>query len=692
MKKIYTLLAIAATLLLASCDKFLNREPITNITPEKYFKSADELAAYTINYYTTFFTSYAGNYSVGVIWEDAFTDNLVRDGSGNGTALQYFSASNTRWLVPTGQATSTLFHNIRVCNYFFEQVLPKMEDGTLSGKDVEHYVGEMYVMRAQAYFSALRTFGDFPIIEEVLPDDREVLIEASKRAPRNEVARFILSDLDKAASLLNLTDKRRITKDLALLIKSRVALYEATFEKYHKGSGRVPGDANWPGAKMSYNSGKSFNIETEVNFFLDQCLAAAEQVADAHTLVNNTGVMNPTKAATPYGWNPYFEMFSQPDPSSVSEVLLWREYNREQNVASGQGPYIYEGGNCGATRSHIDGFLMKNGLPIYASGSGYKGDESLDLQQEGRDDRDYAVGLEGAHLRGALLCARECRIGRDVEEGRVRKAELVELVGHGFGEAVLVEESVGHDEGALSAERVFELVKRDGRAALFDINLFGSSEPKHILSPFGDGLDIQQVLYADVFADAVAAPGAASERKRRRELEVIKISDPAVRGGSVDEHAAGLHPRGEGVEPVSAGGFVEIDRGGVAVAAVGDEALRLCEGVFEVFGLIHREHRRELFVREFFRKLDAFDLADEYLRALRHLDSGEGSDREGALSDDFGVQRAVDDDRLSDLFELAALEEVAAAAREFILDRGVDLFVNDYRLLGGADHSVVEGL
>ena len=387
MKKIYTLLAIAATLLLASCDKFLNREPITNITPEKYFKSADELAAYTINYYTTFFTSYAGNYSVGVIWEDAFTDNLVRDGSGNGTALQYFSASNTRWLVPTGQATSTLFRNIRVCNYFFEQVLPKMEDGTLSGKDVEHYVGEMYVMRAQAYFSALRTFGDFPIIEEVLPDDREVLIEASKRAPRNEVARFILSDLDKAASLLNLTDKRRITKDLALLIKSRVALYEATFEKYHKGSGRVPGDADWPGAKMSYNSGKSFNIETEVNFFLDQCLAAAEQVADAHTLVNNTGVMNPTKAATPYGWNPYFEMFSQPDPSSVSEVLLWREYNREQNVASGQGPYIFEGGNCGATRSHIDGFLMKNGLPIYASGSGYKGDESLDLQQEGRDER-----------------------------------------------------------------------------------------------------------------------------------------------------------------------------------------------------------------------------------------------------------------------------------------------------------------
>ena len=385
MKKIFILLALAFAVSLSSCNKFLDREPITNITPEKYFKSADELAAYTINYYTTFFTSYAGNYSVGVIWEDAFTDNLVRDGSGNGTALQYFSASNTRWLVPTGQATSNLFRNIRACNYFFEQVLPKLEDGSLSGKDVEHYVGEMYVMRAQAYFSALRTFGDFPIIETVLPDEREALIEASKRAPRNEVARFILSDLDKAAGLLNLTDKRRITRDLALLLKSRVALFEATFEKYHKGSGRVPGDSSWPGASMSYNSGKSFNIDNEVKFFLDECLSASEKVADAHTLVANSGVMNPTKSA--YGWNPYFEMFSQPDPSTVNEVLLWREYSREQNVASGQGPYIYEGGNCGATRSHIDGFLMKSGLPIYASGSGYKGDETLDLQQEDRDER-----------------------------------------------------------------------------------------------------------------------------------------------------------------------------------------------------------------------------------------------------------------------------------------------------------------
>ena len=387
MKKIFILIVSAATLLLsAGCNDFLDRQPITNITPEKYFKSADELAAYTVNYYETFFTTYRNNWNVGPIWEDASTDNLVRGGSDNGTTLQYFSPSNGRFLVPAGQNTSTAFSRIRICNYFFEQVLPKMEAGTLSGSDVNQYVGEMYVMRAQAYFYALRTFGDFPIIENVLPDDNEVLVEASKRAPRNEVARFILSDLDKAISLLGNGAKNRITKDLALLIKSRVALFEATFEKYHKGSGRVPGDPNWPGA--SKNTGKSFNIDGEVSFFLDQCLSAAEQVADNHKLTSNSHVMNPdTGKQQLYGWNPYFEMFYQPDASGIDEVLLYREYSVDLGVTTAMPSYIREGGNCGPTRSHVDGFLMANGLPIYAADSGYKGDETLDLQQEGRDER-----------------------------------------------------------------------------------------------------------------------------------------------------------------------------------------------------------------------------------------------------------------------------------------------------------------
>lgn len=52
-----------------------------------------------------------------------------------------------------------------------------------SAADIEHYIGEMHFMRAWIYFSYLRKFGDYPIITEVLPDDKAVLMEKSVRQP-----------------------------------------------------------------------------------------------------------------------------------------------------------------------------------------------------------------------------------------------------------------------------------------------------------------------------------------------------------------------------------------------------------------------------------------------------------------------------------------------------------------------------
>src|SRR5699024_2887566 len=47
-----------------------------------------------------------------------------------------------------------------------------------------------------------------------------------------------------------------------------------------------------------------------------------------------------------------------------------------------------EGGAAtGYTRSLVESYLMKNGLPIYASGSGYDGDQTLDKVRQNRDER-----------------------------------------------------------------------------------------------------------------------------------------------------------------------------------------------------------------------------------------------------------------------------------------------------------------
>lgn len=107
----------------------------------------------------------------------------------------------------------------------------------------------MHFLRALEYFNRYRKFGDYPIITEPLKDDMEILTEASKRSPRNEVARFILSELDKAAELMKDKDmvKTRVNRDVALLMKSRVALFEGTWLKYFKGTAFVPNGDGWPG-------------------------------------------------------------------------------------------------------------------------------------------------------------------------------------------------------------------------------------------------------------------------------------------------------------------------------------------------------------------------------------------------------------------------------------------------------------
>ena len=278
-----------------------------------------------------------------------------------------------------------------LCNYFFETVIPKYEAGQITGGDdaIRHYIGEMYFIRAWVYYSKLKTFGDFPIVTKVLPDVKEELVAHSARRPRNEVARYIISQLDSAALYMQEDisgNKTRLTRDCALLVKSRVALYEATFEKYHRGTGRVPGDANWPGKKAYPNY--STDIDQEINWFLDQAMAAAEQVADKIQLTENTGLTNPTGPTAITNWNPYFEMFAAEDMSVYPEVLFWKDYLISGDVAISHGApaYIYSGGNNGMLKSFVDCFVMEDGLPYYKSDN-YQGDKRIMDVKANRDLR-----------------------------------------------------------------------------------------------------------------------------------------------------------------------------------------------------------------------------------------------------------------------------------------------------------------
>ncbi len=406
MKKyIQIIIIVLVTTIFASCEDFLDREPLANLSPETYFTDVTHLQAYADKYYVDIFPSVSGN-SYGIYGKDDGTDNQI-----SATPPNRFTEGE--WRVPQKEDDDKIsinwsFKTIYRLNFFFANVLPKYGDdingtkNTITGNlpDIKHYIGEMYFLRALEYFNRYQKFGDFPIIEEPLEDDMAILTEASRRFPRNEVARFILSDLDKAAEYMK--DKEmattRINRDVALLLKSRVALFEGTWLKYFKGTAFVPKGEGWPGKSKDYNANYQFpsgSIDNEIDWFLEQAMNASKEVAELYkgNLTQNTGILPQTKDELK-ALNPYFAMFSSDDLSGVKEVLLWRQY--VQGLGSGHdlGLSTNQGNHgIGVTRGYVQNFMMSDGTPVYthgtyAHGDGYyRGDGEIANVRINRDSR-----------------------------------------------------------------------------------------------------------------------------------------------------------------------------------------------------------------------------------------------------------------------------------------------------------------
>ncbi|MBN1186621.1 MAG: RagB/SusD family nutrient uptake outer membrane protein [Bacteroidales bacterium] len=377
-----TALCAISLLFLNACNDFLDEEPLSNITPDNYLNEESQLAAYAINLYDFNTPNFQ---QANIIAADINSDN------------QASVYSNVSRFVPgqfkVGQTGGDWeFSNIYRCNYFLRTVLPKWKTGEITGNstNIDHYIGEIYLLRSYNYFLKLQALGDFPIVRTILPDQKDVLTEASKRSPRNEVARFILSDLDSAIILMRTISpdgkNNRLSKSCAQLFSSRVALYEGTWLKYFKNTAFVPNGPGWPGQDKDYNAGYNFpsgSIDGEIDFFLTKAMSMAKEVADVVPLTENTGILQQSPSEP---INPFYDMFCQTDMSIYPEVLLWRDYDMGVGEYHNQNEVMHEG-SINITRGFVDNFLMANGLPVYDPSSGYVGDDSVHMVRIDRDSR-----------------------------------------------------------------------------------------------------------------------------------------------------------------------------------------------------------------------------------------------------------------------------------------------------------------
>lgn len=360
---------LACGMLMASCNDFLKQEPLTEITPTDYYKDATQLQAVANAFYQTVLPYHSGA-GYGTFAYDNGTDNQTGSDGDSKYKKGSWKTSNDN--------SSWSWNNIRDINYQLNIAQSNYENGLIAGDEnkIRQYIGELHFFRAYAYFSLYKSFGDLPIVTEAMPDNEAILVAANKRSPRNEVARFILADLDSAVTYMEPDGweaTTRISPAVAHLFASRVALFEGSWLTNFAGTPFVPNGEGWPGKAKDYNANYQYptgSVEAEAKYFFKKAVDEAAIVGDAYVgkLDKNTGIVPQSLSDT----NPYFYKFGNTDMSAYPEVLLWKAYNKGKGVTDNIEVAVNRGNTyTGFTRGMIDAFLMEDGKPTYAHHDGY---------------------------------------------------------------------------------------------------------------------------------------------------------------------------------------------------------------------------------------------------------------------------------------------------------------------------------
>ncbi|CAM4152999.1 RagB/SusD family nutrient uptake outer membrane protein [Zobellia nedashkovskayae] len=332
MKNIYKLLILSAIFSLTACEDYLDKPPLDEISEVTFYQNSNDLRTAVNGFYNDLPGWQGLNVGFNIL-PDSSTDMGTTEAPSNGL-------SGLAYDLPTsgsgfGAGTNWSWDEVREINFLIDRLDQPISIDDTDQALIDQFSGEAYFFRAYYYFLQLTRYGDVPIFPNSFTADDEEFVFAA-RDPRNEVADFILSDLDTAIGLMlsfsEIPDAPRVSREAAQLFKATVALYEGTWEKYHN---------NTP-LGVAGSDGSRF----------------LEIAADAAQDVMNSGVFSLH--------NDYASLFNQVGLANNTEVLLWKDYDAVSlglaNVLQISWP-----NRCGYTKFAVDSYLAADGLPTALS-------------------------------------------------------------------------------------------------------------------------------------------------------------------------------------------------------------------------------------------------------------------------------------------------------------------------------------
>lgn len=322
-------LLLATAVSFSSCDDFLTRDPQDTVTDvPSFWNNEENLRTSFLDYYTYFFPGYRSS------WEraDNFAETNVADWTDDNA--QEVATLFTK-VAPTSDAYNWNFEKIRNMNL----LLSRIQSSTLGEEAKNHWSGVARFFRAMEYAKLVQKFGDVPYYDAVVGStDNEQLYRA--RDPRTTVMDKVNEDLAFACANIRVNDGTKgltVNRAVAQGFASRIMLFEGTWQKYH---------AN--------NTAKAAEY-----------LKAAKDYAAALMQTNAYSIAPSYKSLT-----------TSEDLAGNPEIIMYRSYVENVVMHSLMSFQNTEMEMSSPSRSFIDAFLTKNGLPIHQAGNtDYKGKE-----------------------------------------------------------------------------------------------------------------------------------------------------------------------------------------------------------------------------------------------------------------------------------------------------------------------------
>lgn len=228
MKKFQYTWIVALSFVLGGCSNILDLESLTEPTNEEFFSNEQELQLALTGVYNSLIWIDGNRMPGQIMMDNGATDLAVSRGVNTGGFQELGAGSHSASTPQFATNYQHFYRGVGRANNLLqnmERAVDQVDENTYN-----QIRGEALTLRAYFYHYLIELYGDVPLSLTLATQPSEALLP---RTPKADIVDKLLVDLQEASGYLPVThaSRGRITRGTALLLRSRIALYDGRYDE-----------------------------------------------------------------------------------------------------------------------------------------------------------------------------------------------------------------------------------------------------------------------------------------------------------------------------------------------------------------------------------------------------------------------------------------------------------------------------